>query len=230
MNTLRALPTLLAMLVFLLAAPVVRAQYVKTRVENAEVVYVEGNDVVLKFTNGEVRQFEIPDSSKFTVGSMDVTVHELKPGMMLTAVIGTPNAPRWVDTVEVTEVGAVWKTVGSDLIIKTPEGQNRMYRVPSGSKIIIDGKEKSLDQLREGDRITATVVRTRVPSESSKAAPMVRKAPPTPVRVGALLIDDSANPVEPSEKWGTPAIIILIVVLLVVATVVLLAFRRKRKA
>ena len=230
MKNLRALSALSALLVCMMSAPVVRAQYVETRVENAEVVYVEGNDAVLKFTDGAVRQFEIPDSSRFTIDGKDVTVHDLKPGMKLTAVIGTAHAPRWVDTVEVTEVGSVWKIVGSSLIVTTPGGENKMYRVPSGSKITLNGIEKTVDQLHEGDRITATVVKTSLPLEIAKTAPVVRRTPPTPPRVGPLLIDEDARPVEPSGTWATPTLIILLVVLLLAATVTLLASRRKRKA
>ncbi len=230
MNHLRAVLTLVAMLVCILSAPGVRAQHVQTRVENAEVVYVEGNDVVMKLTNGELKQFEIPDSYKFTIDGKDVTVHELKPGMKLTATITTAIAPRWVDTVQVIEVGTVWNTLGNSVIIKTPEGENKMYRVPSGSKITLDGKAKTLDQLREGDKITATVVRTRAPLEVGKAAARVLQAPATPARVGVLLIDEGAKPGEPPGMWGTPTIIILLVVMLSLTALILLALRRKRKA
>jgi len=230
MNHLRAVGILVAMLVCILSAPGVRAQHVETKVENAEVVYVEGNDVVVKLTSGEVKQFELPDSYKFTIDGKDVTVHELKPGMKLTAVITTAAAPRWVVMVKIIQVGTVWKTSGSSLIIKTPEGENKMYRVPSGGKITVEGKEKTLDQLREGDKITATVVRTRAPLEVGHAAPPVLQAPATPAQVGVLLIDEGANPEEPPGKWGTPTIIILIIVILLVAGLILWAFRRKRKA
>jgi hypothetical protein len=230
MDHLRAVRILLATLVCFLFAPGVWAQHVQTKVENAEVVYVEGNDVVVKSTNGEVRQFEISDNSKFTVDGKDVTVQELKPGMKLTAMITTALPPRWVDTVEVIDVGTVWKSFGSSLIIKTPEGENKMYRVPKGSKISLGGQEKTLDQLREGDKITATVVRTRPPLETGNATALALHPLATPARVGALLIDEGAKPGEPSGTWGTPSIIILIVVILLVAGLILLAFRRKRKA
>lgn len=230
MNHPRTVRILLATLVCLLFTPGVWAQHVQTKVENAEVVYVEGNDVVLKLSTGEVRQFEIPDNSKFTVDGKDVTVHELKPGMKLTALIATALPPRLVDTVEIIEVGTVWKTTGSNLIIKTPEGENKMYRVPSGGKITLEGKEKTLDQLREGDKITATVVRTRAPLAAGNASALALHTPATPARVGALLIDEGVKPVEPSETWGTSSIIILIVVILLVAVLILLVFRRKRKA
>lgn len=230
-----------ALLVFILSAPGVRAQHVETKIDNAEVVYVEGNDVVMKLTNGDVKQFEIPESYKFTINGKDMTVHELKPGMKLTARITTTNAPRWVDAVTVTEVGTVWKTSGSNLIIKTPGGENKMYRVPSGGTITIEGIDKRLDQLHEGDKITATVVTTRVEGGNTTAA--VRQAPATPARVGVLLIDEGAKPDEhsgkvgepsgkpgePSGMWGTSTIIILIIALLVVAALIMLASRRKRK-
>ena len=143
MNYLRTVRTLVPILVCILTAPGVLAQHVETRVENAEVVYVEGNDVVVKLKDGNVRQFEIPDTSKFNVDGKDVTVGEMKPGMMLPATIITATPPRWVESVEVIDVGTVWRSAGSSLIITTPAGENRMFRVPSGGKVTIGGVEKS---------------------------------------------------------------------------------------
>ncbi len=233
MNHLRTVRTLVPMLVCILSAPGVRAQHVETRVENAEVVYVEGNDVVVKLTDGGVREFEIPDTCKFSIDGKDVTVLEMKPGMKLTATIITATPPRWVDTVEVIEVGTVWRNVGSSLIITTPQGENKMYRVPSGGKVTIDGKEKTLAELRQGDKITATIVTTTIAPGMGNAAAVVHKAPRTPARVGVLLIDEGARPAgppEPTGMWGTSSIIILIVLVLLAAALILWAFRRKRKA
>jgi hypothetical protein len=230
MNQLRAIRILIAMSVCILSAPGVRAQRVETRVENAEVVYVEGNDVILKSTNGEVKQFEIPDGSTFSIDGKAVTVHELKPGMKLTATITTGNTPRLVDAVNIIELGTVWKTSGNNLIIRKTDGENKMYRVPSGGKITLGGKEIALDQLHEGDKITATVVTTRAPMAAGKATPPVLRTPATPARVGVLLIDEGDKPVEPPGVWGTPAIIILIIVMLLIMGIILLAYRRKRKA
>jgi hypothetical protein len=243
MNHQRAFRFLFATLMCALAAQGLWAQHVETKVKNADVVYVEGNDVVLKFTNGEVKQFEIPENYKFTVDGKDVTVRELTPGMKLTATITTLAAPRLVDMVRIVDVGTVWKTVGSNLLIKTPDGENKMYRVPSGGKIIIEGKEKSLDQLHEGDKITATVVTTRVQEETGNAVAVVHQPPATPARVGVLLIDEGAKPIvestkpvnesakpgEPAGMWGAPTIILLIAVVLLIAALMFLAFRRRQK-
>jgi hypothetical protein len=231
MNHLRATPIYIAMLVCVLSAPNVRAQRVETRVENAEVVYLEGNVVVLKSTDGEVRQFEIPDSSTFTIDGKAVTVHELKPGMKMTATITTVNAPRLVDAVNILELGTVWKISGNNLILRKADGENKMYRVPSGGKITLEGKTIALDQLHEGDKITATVVTTRAPLAAAKSTPPALRAPVTPPRVGALLIDEGTKPVEPPGIGERPVfIIIVLAVILLVTGIILLAFRRKRKA
>ena len=233
MNHLRTVRTIVPMLVCILWATGIRAQHVETRVENAEVVYVEGNDVVVRLADGDVKQFEIADSCKFNIDGKDVTVLDMKPGMKLTATIITATPPRWVDTVEVIGVGTVWRNVGSSLIITTPQGENKVYRVPSGGKVTIDGKEKTLAELREGDKITATIVKTTVPPGAGSAAAVVHKALRTPPRVGVLLIDEGAKPASPPEPtgmWGTTSIIILIVLVLLVVGLILWTFRRKRKA
>jgi hypothetical protein len=111
-----------------------------------------------------------------------------------------------------------------------------MYRVPLGCKITVEVNEKTLNQLREGDKITATIVKTWVPPKGGNAVAIVPKAPRTPARVGVLLIDEGATPVEgakPVESpglWGTPATtILLIIVILLVTVLVVRALRHKRK-
>jgi hypothetical protein len=236
MNHLRTVRILLVILVCATSVPGVRAQHVETRVENAEVVYVAGNDVIVKLIGGEVKQFEIPDSYSFAIDGKNVTVRELKPGMKLTATIPTATAPRVVEMVRIVDVGTVWKAVGRNLLVKTPEGENKMYRVPSGATVTIGGKEKTLDQLQEGDKITATVVTTRAPGQTASAASAVHQTPATPPRAGVLLIDEGAKPIvesskpaEPAGTWGTPTIIMLVVAVLLIAVLVLLAYLRRQK-
>jgi hypothetical protein len=58
MNHIPTVRTLVAMFLCSLSAHGVRAQNIEIRVEDSEVVYVEGNDMVLKLTNGEAREWE----------------------------------------------------------------------------------------------------------------------------------------------------------------------------
>src|SRR6202453_2497784 len=68
-----------------------------TQVRNAEVVYVEGNDLVLKLESGKVEHLVVPDSDTFTINGKNVTVHELTAGTKLTQTITTTTAPRYVN-------------------------------------------------------------------------------------------------------------------------------------
>ena len=192
-------------------------------------VYVQGSDVVLRLTNGEVKQLECPDSSKFTVDGKELTVHDLKQGMKLGELNTTTVPCRSVDTVETMKIGTVGKTIGNTIIIKTTDGVNKMYRVPSESRIAIDGKEISLDGLREGDKITVTVVKLSPPPEASNVTTHTRHTPAAPPRVGVLLIDEGAKPEESYGMKLEASIIILVIVLLVAGVLILRAFRRKRK-
>lgn len=240
MNSFRIFRISLVVLVSVLLAQGVRAQLVDTRIENGEVVYTEGNALVVKFPSGELRQFEMPENSKFSVDGKDITVHDLKPGMKLTTVVSTAVTPRLVDSVKIIEMGTVWKIVGSNLIITTPGGENKMYRVPSGGSITIGGVEKPLDQLHPGDVLTATVVVTRGYPEPGSANTSVLRTPRIPARIGALLIDEGVRPIEPGGEtpvaaetpgiWKSPVVLLLILVLLIVAVLVIRTLRRKRKA
>src|ERR1700734_3183902 len=55
-----------------------------TEVRNAKVVYVEGNDLVLKLENGKVEHLIVPDSDVFTIDGNNVSVSELRPATLLT--------------------------------------------------------------------------------------------------------------------------------------------------
>ena len=51
-----------------------------TQVERAEVVYVSGNELVVKMDTGEVRSLTVPDTAKAMVDGKEVTVHDLEAG------------------------------------------------------------------------------------------------------------------------------------------------------
>jgi hypothetical protein len=219
-----------AILVGLLPGACLFAQNVTTKIEKAEVLYIKGEEVFVKLPGGEIKQFEIQDSSRFAIEGRDLSVHELKPGMILTARITTAVTPRWVDTVSVTEIGTVWKTIGSSIIITTPSGEHRMYRVAAEGTATVGGEEKTLDQLHEGDKISARVVKTRAQAEVATATSLVLHSRALTARVGVLLIQKAPKLAEQPGMWGTPEIIFPIVIVLLIATITLFAFLRKRKA
>ena len=117
-----------------------------TQVKNAQVVYVEGNDLVLKLESGKLEHL-VPDSDKFTIGGKDVTVRELKPGTKLTQTITTTTAPRYITTVR-TLKGKVWHVNAPHRVIVTlPDHTNQIFSVPSDAKFIVSGREKTVFDL-----------------------------------------------------------------------------------
>jgi sortase A len=129
-----------------------------TQVKNAEIVYVEGNDLVLKLENGRVEHLIVPDSDRFTIDGKQVSVHELVPGTRLTQTITTTTTPRYVNAVRTIE-GKVWHVNAPKSVILTlPDNQNQVFNVPSHAKFTINGQEKTVFDLRKGMKIKATVV------------------------------------------------------------------------
>src|SRR5262245_61400180 len=84
------------------------APTVQTTVEHAEVLLVDGNDLVLKMDDGTIRHIaNVPESSKVDVDGQQLGIHDLKPGMKLQRTITTTTTPKTVTTVQ-TVTGKVW--------------------------------------------------------------------------------------------------------------------------
>ena len=165
----------------------------KVQVERGEVVYVSGNELVVKMENGEIREFpNVPESARATVEGKELSIHELKPGMKLQRTITTTTTPRTVTTVR-TISGKVWQiNAPSTVILTLPDGTNKQYRIPKDQKFTIDGQEKTAFDLKKGMNVSATVL-TAVPetvvAEQRKTTGSAPPPPPTPPIQGALLIE-----------------------------------------
>jgi hypothetical protein len=192
-----------------------------TSVERGEVVYVSGNDLVVKMDTGEFRHINVPDSARATVDGKELSVHDLKPGMKLQRTITTTTTPKTVTTIRSISGTVFSVTPPSTLILSFPEGGNKIYNVPKDQKFVIDGKTYSAFELRKGMKIGATVVseandnvvsQTRQTTGTAPAAapPPPPPPPPTPVvYVGVLLIEvpAPATPPPPAPRGlaATPA-------------------------
>jgi hypothetical protein len=171
--------------------------------KSGEVIYVSGNDLVVRVDDGQVKHFEIPEDFKFQVDGKDLSVHELTPGMHLTRTITTTTVPKTVTTVR-TINGTVWHVnAPTTVILRLPDNSTKQYKVPKGQKFEVNGKQEDVFALRKGMKISATVV-TETPQVEQQVAravtgtapPPVAATPPpeTPPEVGALLIEESAAP------------------------------------
>ena len=162
------------------------------KVETAEVVYISGNDLIVKTDDGELRHFpDVSDDKTVTVAGKELTVHDLKPGMKLQRTTITSTTPRMITTVK-TVTGKVWRVSPPNSVILTFEdGTNQPFSIPKGQKFNVDGQETDAWGLKEGMNISATAVTetpdTVVSQEVKRTGTM---PPPTllPPRQGATLL------------------------------------------
>jgi hypothetical protein len=165
----------------------------ETKVRNAKVVYVEGNDLVLRLENGALEHLIVPDSDRFDIDGKSLTVSELTPGTTLTQTITTVTTPRVVNTVRVLK-GKVWHINKPHTVILTlPDGTNHSYTIPKHAKFIIGGKPATVFDLKKGQMLQATIVTDEPQTLVAHGKTVVGQAPPpTPSVSGVLLFDTLA--------------------------------------
>jgi LPXTG-motif cell wall-anchored protein len=154
---------------------------VQTKVERGEVVYVSGNDLVVKMEDGQIRNFpNVPESARITVGGQQLSIHDLKPGMKLERTITTTSAPQTVTTVQ-TVTGRVWNVSPPRSVVLTLEdGSNQQFEIPQGQKFMVDGKETDAFGLRKGMQISATRIVTVPVNVITQERKVTGEMPPPP--------------------------------------------------
>lgn len=167
-----------------------------TETKSFQVIGVEGNQLIVRLPEG-TRELTVPEDFRFTVNGQPLSVRELKPGMSGTATITTRVT---VTPVTVTEVknGTVALRSGSNIIVRTPEGVRSFTQSDvdkRGIKIYRDGKPLQLNELREGDRLTATIVTSLPPRVlTEKEVQATSAAAPAPAARAAAAPPAAAAP------------------------------------
>src|ERR1700747_563625 len=161
-------------------------------VERAEVVLVNGNDLVVKMADGSIRHFpNVSESAKVNVDGQELGIHDLKPGMKLQRTLTTTTTPQTITTV-MTVTGKVWHiTPPSAVILTLEDGTNQQFKIPKGQKFTVDGQQVDAWGLKKGMRVSATKVVeepvTAVERQKQLTGSMPPPPPPPPPDVPILV-------------------------------------------
>jgi LPXTG-motif cell wall-anchored protein len=172
----------------------------ETQMKSGTVVYVSGNNLVVKGANGEVKHLVIPEGEMFDVDGKQLSVHQLTPGTHLTRTITTTTTPKTIKTVRTIE-GKVWHVnPPSMVILSLPDGTNKQYNIPKGQMFSIDGKQETAFHLKKGMMVSATVVTEEPVTHVSQSQAITGVAPQMPEKVDVLLVESPTQPAaEPTQ-------------------------------
>jgi len=197
MSLKRSVVVLIAV-VLLLGTGIAAAQHTTIEIKRGTVLHVYGNNLVVKMSDGTVKEFDVPEGFTFSIDGKQVPVGDLKPGTMLTSAVTTTETPREVQVTEF-KSGTVLKVVGTTLIVRMADGEiRRLTDVPRDQRFEVDGKELRVEELREGMKLRAKIVSThsvviteedvmvagtapQAPRPAAVARPAARAAAPAPM-------------------------------------------------
>jgi len=153
------------------------APVVTTEVLQGTVAYVEGNDLVVRMSTNDYREFHVPESRKFLIDGRELTVHELKPGTKLTAKVITTTTPV-IERTTTVGTAKVWWVGGKTVILTLPNGENRSYTVNNDYSFMVEGKKATVSELRTGMTVSAQKIVESPGTEIASDTVVTGKAPP----------------------------------------------------
>jgi hypothetical protein len=150
-------------------------------VERGEIVYINGNNVVVKMEDGSFRHFDnVPESTTVMVEGKQINIHTAKVGMKLEKQTIMSTTPKVITTVE-TVTGKVWHITPPTTVILTLEnGENQSFKIPNGQKFMVDGVEKDAWGLKKGMKIQAQRVIEVPETVVTQEVRRTGKMPPPP--------------------------------------------------
>jgi hypothetical protein len=150
-------------------------------VERGTVVYVSGNNLVVRKDDGTLMHFNnVPDTTTVTVDGKQLNVHQLTPGMQIERQTITTATPRRITTIK-TVTGTVWSVSPPNwVILRMDNNQNQRFAIPKGQKFNVNGIETDAFGLKKGMKVSAQQVTEESETVYAQEVKRTGTAPPPP--------------------------------------------------
>ena len=182
----------------------------ETAVRSGTVIYVSGNELLVRLADGTAEHFVVSPTQTFTVDGKQMTIADLKPGTHLTQTITTKTTPKTIVTTRTID-GKVWHVnAPSTVILTLPDGTNKQYNVPKGQVFNVNGKQDTVFELRKGMNVSAMVVTEEPVIEASMhrsvtgVAPKPQPQAHVPDTVSTLLVESPTQPTQTAAVEPAP--------------------------
>ena len=160
-------------------------------VEKGQVIYVAGNDLVLKMENGDIRHFAPASDAKIMVDGKELGLSDLKPGMKLQRTITTTTQEKAVKTIKTGTGTVVAITPPLSITLRFDDNTVQSFKIPKNQVFVIDGQELDAFKIKKGMKVTATRIDEVPVTEVSSTRSVTGTAPAAPPQEGVLLIATS---------------------------------------
>jgi RNase P/RNase MRP subunit p29 len=143
-------------LVLGVAGVAVASHHEKVTIEyKGEVVDIDGNTMVTKMIpSGEVKTFTVDPAREFIIDGKAMTIKDLEEGTVLSAKVDVMPSEETATQISGTIMHIVAKTV----VIRLDSGEIKSYTVDYDREFMVDGQPKTIQQMHEGSRVTATKI------------------------------------------------------------------------
>lgn len=140
----------------------------------AEVLKVDGNTVVIKrIPSGEIHTTDVDPAREINLDGKMITVKDLPAGTMLSAKVDVVPSEETIEQVSGTIMHIVAKTV----VLRMDSGEVKSFTVDYDREFMVDGQPKTIREMREGTRVTATRLLADPSTIIKPDTPIYGKAP-----------------------------------------------------
>ena len=160
-----------------------RGATTETKLMEGTVLAVDGNNLVVRMSTGELRHIVASDSQRALIDGREVAAKDLQVGTRLKATV-TTTTTSLVDRTVTVGSGQVWYVAPPTVILTLPNGENRQYKVSDDYKFMVGGKPATVFDLRKGMRVSAQKI-TEEPRTVVTANTVVTGELPPPVQTAA---------------------------------------------